>query len=70
MDFEDLTPEQREKACACKTPEEFFALAKEEGFELTEKELEAVSGGSICWSQCPNVEKCKKHDECRNYGWD
>ena len=31
MKFEDLTPEQQEKAKACKTPEEIFALAKEIG---------------------------------------
>lgn len=52
MIFEDLTPEQREKARACKTPEEMLALAKEEGRELSEQELEAVSGGSLCWDNC------------------
>ena len=49
MQFEDLTPEQQEKARACKTPEEVLALAKEEGYELSDEQLEAVSGGSwIC----------------------
>ena len=52
MIFEDLTPEQREKARACKTPEEMLALAKEEGRELSEEELKAVSGGSLCWDNC------------------
>ena len=41
-----MTPEQIEKAKACKTAEELFALAKEEGMELSEKELDAVSGGT------------------------
>ena len=61
MKFEDLTPEQQERAKACKTPEEVFALAKEVGYEMTEEEIEAVSGGKadwhICWDKkvpCPN----------------
>ena len=33
MKVEDLTPEQQEKARACKTPEDILALAKEEGAE-------------------------------------
>ena len=45
MNFEDLTPQQKEKAIACKSPEELLALAKEEGVELTEEQLESVSGG-------------------------
>ena len=45
MNYHDLTPEQMERARACKTPEDILALAKEEGYELSEDELEAVSGG-------------------------
>ena len=45
MKFEDLTKEQQERAKACKTPEEVFALAKEVGYELTEEEVNAISGG-------------------------
>jgi len=41
----DLSPELREKAMACKTPEEMLALAKAEGYKLSEEELAAVSGG-------------------------
>ena len=40
-----LTEEQINKVKECKSPEEIFALAKEEGIELTEEQLEAVSGG-------------------------
>ena len=47
MKFEDLTSEQKEKVHACKTPEELRALAKAEGFELSDKELEEISGGLI-----------------------
>ena len=45
MDFKDISPELREKAMACKTPEEMLALAKAEGYKLSEEELSAVSGG-------------------------
>ena len=37
MKLEDLTPEQKEKALACKTTEELIALARAEGVELTDK---------------------------------
>jgi len=47
MNFNDLTPELQEKVRACKTTEDILALAKEEGYELSQAELEAVSGGSI-----------------------
>ena len=55
MNFEDLTPEQKEKARACKTPEDLLALAKAEGHKLTAEELEAVSGGG-CWTLCPGAD--------------
>ena len=40
-----LTPEQIEKVKACKGQEELLKLAKEEGIELTEEQLQAISGG-------------------------
>ena len=46
MDFKELSPELREKAKACTNPEEMLALAKSEGYKLSEAELEAVSGGA------------------------
>lgn len=40
-----FTEEQIAKIKACKNQEELLTLAKEEGVELTEEQLEAVSGG-------------------------
>ena len=47
MDLENLniSDELREKAKACKTPEELLALAKKEGYKLSDEEMQAVSGG-------------------------
>lgn len=52
MDLEnlDISPELREKAKACKTPEELLALAKSEGYKLNDAEMEAVAGGGVTWS--------------------
>ena len=49
-----LTEEQIAKIKACKNNEEILKLAKEEGVELTDEQLEAVSGGSLCAPVCPN----------------
>lgn len=54
MEYGNLTDEQKAKVKACKTPEELVALAQEEGVELTDEQLEAVSGGS--WKS-----GCKKY---------
>ena len=51
MEYKDLTPEQQEKAKACKTPEDILALAQAEGYELTDEELDGLAGG---WSDCPS----------------
>lgn len=40
-----LTDEQKEKAKACKTPEELTGLLGELGVELPDKLLDAVAGG-------------------------
>lgn len=53
--FKGLTEEQIAKVKACKSHEELLALAKEEGVELTNEQIEEVSGGG-CFSsfKCPN----------------
>ena len=49
LNIEDLTPELKEKALACKTPEELLELAKQEGFDLSDEELQAIAGGGTGW---------------------
>ena len=46
MDINELSEELKAKARACTTPEELLALAKEEGVELSDADLESVSGGA------------------------
>lgn len=48
-----LSDEQIAKVKACNSQEELLKLAKDEGIELTDEQLEAVSGG-FCTERCPN----------------
>ena len=57
-----LTEEQIAKVKACKTTEEILAVAKEESIELTDDQLEAVSGG--CDGTTTKLRKGK--DLCPN----
>ena len=59
MENKDLTPDQLEKALACKTPEELLELAKSEGYELSEDELSAISGGES-WTAAKTVVMCPR----------
>ena len=56
MNIDELTPEQQEKANACKTAEELVALAKEEGIELSDDDLEQISGGGA-WKDATDSYK-------------
>ena len=50
-----LTEEQIAKVKACKSSEELLKLAKAEGLELNDEQLEAVSGeGCSRYVACPN----------------
>ena len=53
-----LTEEQISKVKACKTQEELLALAKQEGVELSEEQLSAVSGGA-----CSKKKKKKNNHQ-------
>ncbi|MDO4532406.1 MAG: Nif11-like leader peptide family natural product precursor [Coriobacteriia bacterium] len=57
MNFDNLTAELKEKARNCKTPEEILALAKEEGYELSDKEIEEISG-SFPWCSDMAADDC------------
>ena len=46
MDISNFTPEQLEKAKATTSTEELLELAKSEGIDLTDEQLDAVAGGS------------------------
>lgn len=52
-----LNDEQIAKVKACKNQEEILKLAKEEGIELTDDQLEAVSGG-FCSTSTRKCPKC------------
>ena len=60
-----LTEEQIVKVKECKNQEELLSLAKKEGVELTEDQLNAVNGGG-CFSTtkrfCPT---CNKNTESK-----
>lgn len=43
--FGNLTEEQKTKAKQCRTPEEFLKLAGAEGIDLTDEQMDALSGG-------------------------
>ena len=45
MKLEDLSPEQVAKAEACQSVDEALAFVKEEGFELTDEQMELIAGG-------------------------
>ena len=60
MDLKDLTPEQKAKAEACTSPKELLAFAEAEGIELSDEQLEKVSGGwSSSNSACPDCGSTK-----------
>ena len=60
MNYEDLTDEQKAKARACETPEDVLRLTQEEGFELSDEQLEGISGG---WC-ATNMKECPDRCGC------
>ncbi len=63
MDFKKLTDEQKKKIAECKTPKDFLAAAKEFGYELTDDQLDKISGGETVtgWCDPPKCPKCGSH---------
>ena len=63
MEFNDLTEEQKAQVMACKTADELIALAKAEGVELSEEQLDAIAGGDSFW--CPTATSCPNYEVMR-----
>ena len=73
-----LSEEQIAKVKACKSQEELLKIAKEEGIELTDEQLQAINGGACISGPSIKCPKCgsSKYDtivyyehlaECRYY---
>lgn len=56
-----LSKEQIEKVKECNNSEELLALAKQDGIELTDEQLSAVSGGS-CTSESLVCQNCQSNN--------
>ena len=52
--YDNLSDEAKKRVREAETPKEIMALAKEEGIELTEEQLNSVAGG---WGS-GDVPKC------------
>ncbi|MBR1827922.1 MAG: Nif11-like leader peptide family natural product precursor [Atopobiaceae bacterium] len=60
MDIKGVSESVRKRAQECKTPAELLELAQQEGYELSDEELEAVSGGDRgVWIEKDNCTLCK-----------
>lgn len=59
MELKDLNVDQREKLRQASTMNDVVAIAKEEGIELTDEQLETLSGGA--WYGCSNYT-CPEND--------
>lgn len=57
MEFDELSEDLKERAKACKTPEELLALAKDEGIVLSDEDLGQIAGGKGKWA----------HEECSDF---
>ena len=58
MAIEKLTEEQKEKLRGASSTDEVIALAQEEGIELTDDQLEQISGGAT-WS-----DEAERYADC------
>lgn len=63
MTFDDLTDEQKEQVKACKTADELVELAKAQGVELSDEQLDSVAGGDSFW--CPTATSCPNYEVMR-----
>ena len=66
MKLYELSEELQAKVKACQTPEEMLAVAKEEGYELSEEQLDAIAGGGF-WDSCS--DDCTSDCSSRGICW-
>lgn len=59
MERKNLTEEQIKQAAACETAEEIMAFTQNEGIELSDEDVELISGGGWLGHQCP---QCGSYD--------
>ena len=66
-----MSEEQIAKVKACKNTEEMLSVAKEEGIQLTDEQLEAVNGGACTETVTPGkgYGRSAKCPNCGRYGW-
>ena len=64
--LQGLTDAQREKAKNCRSSEELLKIAQEEGVELNDEQLSAISGG--CTGIEENSPPRPQHVTCTNCG--
>ena len=78
MQYKDLTEEQKSKVAGANSPEAILEIAKAEGYELTDEELEGISGGNFwideywcpeCGSRDVGVFKNSKTASCYSCGY-
>ena len=55
MKYQIASDEQQAKLEACNTPEDILALAREEGYELTDEQLASVAGGGFWGDDVPVI---------------
>ena len=67
MEFKDLTPEQQEKPKACESPKDILALAAEEGYVLSDEQIESISGG-LSWDDLAGVARVGAHKGTQGAG--
>lgn len=64
MNYEEISPELKEKALKCETTDELIELAKSEGVELSTEELDGIAGGDWNCGDCSNDCSDVSHHCC------
>ena len=59
--YDKLSDDLKAKVATCKTGEELVALAQSEGIELTDEQMDAISGGSFWSCDEDSRESGEKH---------